>query len=220
VEKGNGLLNSSPHHSFFKTLIEQEVTVELKNDIQVRGTLKSVDQYLNIKLDDISVVNELLYPHLVRASSYPRPPSFLPFRYEVQELGEEAIKGVSRLPGKLRARVKRSITQATCVPVLDEDISLTTAQSSVKNVFIRGSVVRYVHLPPDAVDIPLLEDATRRGKSENQIPFPRFLLAPSRNGSAPSALSRVVNAPICRSCRAAAGQGEVKRAVGLVWEEK
>ena len=53
--------------SFFKTLIDQEVTVELKNDIQVRGTLKSVDQYLNIKLDDISVVNEVLYPHLVRA---------------------------------------------------------------------------------------------------------------------------------------------------------
>jgi len=31
-------------------------------------------------------------------------------------------------------------------------------------VFIRGSVVRYVHLPAAAVDIPLLEDATRRGK--------------------------------------------------------
>ena len=37
-------------------------------------------------------------------------------------------------------------------------------QSSVKNVFIRGSVVRYVHLPAAAVDIPLLEDATRRGE--------------------------------------------------------
>ena len=36
-------------------------------------------------------------------------------------------------------------------------------QSSVKNVFIRGSVVRYVHLPANAVDTPLLEDATRRG---------------------------------------------------------
>lgn len=52
--------------SFFKTLIDQEVTVELKNDIQLKGTLKSVDQYLNIKLDDISVVEELKYPHLVR----------------------------------------------------------------------------------------------------------------------------------------------------------
>lgn len=36
-------------------------------------------------------------------------------------------------------------------------------QSSVKNVFIRGSVVRYVHLPGAAVDVALLEDATRRG---------------------------------------------------------
>ncbi|KAK2769361.1 small nuclear ribonucleoprotein lsm2 [Colletotrichum kahawae] len=84
--------------SFFKTLIDHEVTVELKNDIQIRGTLKSVDQYLNIKLDDISVVEELKYPPL----------------------------------------------------------------SSVKTVFIRGSVVRYVHLPANHVDVPLLEDATRR----------------------------------------------------------
>ncbi|KAI1345232.1 U6 snRNA-associated Sm-like protein LSm2 [Xylariaceae sp. FL0016] len=84
--------------SFFKTLIDHEVTVELKNDIQIRGTLKSVDQYLNIKLDDIQVVEEIKYPHL----------------------------------------------------------------SSVKNVFIRGSVVRYVHLPASGVDVPLLEDATRR----------------------------------------------------------
>jgi small nuclear ribonucleoprotein (snRNP)-like protein len=53
------------HNSFFKTLVDHEVTVELKNDIQIRGTLKSVDQYLNIKLDDIQVVEELKYPHLV-----------------------------------------------------------------------------------------------------------------------------------------------------------
>ena len=52
-------------HSFFKTLVDHEVTVELKNDISLRGTLKSVDQYLNIKLDDIQVVEEVKYPHLV-----------------------------------------------------------------------------------------------------------------------------------------------------------
>ncbi|KAL6869917.1 U6 snRNA-associated Sm-like protein LSm2 [Amphichorda felina] len=90
--------------SFFKTLIDHEVTVELKNDIRLRGTLKSVDQYLNIKLDDISVVDELKYPHL----------------------------------------------------------------SSVKNVFIRGSVVRYVHLPAASVDTQLLEDATRREAAAQQ----------------------------------------------------
>ncbi|KAL7629258.1 U6 snRNA-associated Sm-like protein LSm2 [Parahypoxylon ruwenzoriense] len=95
------VLRASGGISFFKTLIDHEVTVELKNDIQIRGTLKSVDQYLNIKLDDIQVVDEIKYPHL----------------------------------------------------------------SSVKNVFIRGSVVRYVHLPAAAVDVPLLEDATRREAS-------------------------------------------------------
>ena len=68
--------------SFFRTLTNTPITVELKNDISIRGTLKSVDQYLNIKLDDIQVLDEVKYPHL----------------------------------------------------------------SSVKNIFIRGSVVRYVHL--------------------------------------------------------------------------
>lgn len=98
-------------NSFFKTLIDQSVTVELKNDIKVTGTLKSVDQYLNIKLDDISVHEELRYPHL----------------------------------------------------------------SAVKNVFIRGSVVRYVHLPASAVDVTLLEDAARRGG------FPLFTLLPRQD---------------------------------------
>ncbi|KAF8476916.1 U6 snRNA-associated Sm-like protein LSm2 [Kalaharituber pfeilii] len=84
--------------SFFKTLVDHEVTIELKNDLSIRGTLKSVDQFLNIKLDDITVLEESKYPHL----------------------------------------------------------------SAVKNVFIRGSVVRYVHLPANAVDTALLEDATRR----------------------------------------------------------
>ncbi|KAK5071019.1 U6 snRNA-associated Sm-like protein LSm2 [Lithohypha guttulata] len=50
--------------SFFKTLVNHTVTIELKNDISIRGTLKSVDQYLNIKLDDIQVLNEDKYPHL------------------------------------------------------------------------------------------------------------------------------------------------------------
>lgn len=76
------------------------MTIELKNDIRVRGTLKSVDQYLNIKLDDVDVLDLDKYPHL----------------------------------------------------------------SSVKNMFIRGSVVRYVMLPRSEVDVGLLEDATRRGE--------------------------------------------------------
>lgn len=85
--------------SFFKTLVDQEVTVELKNDIEIKGTLKSVDQFLNLKLDNISCANESKYPHL----------------------------------------------------------------KSVKNLFIRGSTVRYVHMNSNSVDCTLLQDASRRG---------------------------------------------------------
>jgi U6 snRNA-associated Sm-like protein LSm2 len=80
--------------------VDTPVTVELKNDISIRGTLKSVDQFLNIKLENVSVLEEMKYPHL----------------------------------------------------------------SAVRSVFIRGSVVRYVHLPAASVDTTLLEDATRRGE--------------------------------------------------------
>lgn len=51
--------------SFFKTLVGKEIAVELKNDVVLTGTLHSVDQYLNIKLTNVSVVNEDKYPQLV-----------------------------------------------------------------------------------------------------------------------------------------------------------
>lgn len=44
--------------------------------------------------------------------------------------------------------------------------------SSVKNIFIRGSVVRYVHLPAGEVDRGLLEDASRRGESVSVFLLP------------------------------------------------
>ncbi|KAJ7002085.1 sm-like protein LSM2 [Populus alba x Populus x berolinensis] len=84
--------------SYFKDLVGKEVTVELKNDLAIRGTLHSVDQYLNIKLENTRVVDQDKYPHML----------------------------------------------------------------SVRNCFIRGSVVRYVQLPPEGVDVDLLHDATRR----------------------------------------------------------
>lgn len=37
---------------------------------------------------------------------------------------------------------------------------------SVKNCFIRGSVVRYVQLPVDDVDVTLLQDAARKEASK------------------------------------------------------
>jgi U6 snRNA-associated Sm-like protein LSm2 len=85
-------------YSFFKTLIGKTVTIELKNDMSITGQLASVDQFLNLKLLDISVQDSAKYPHML----------------------------------------------------------------SVKHCFIRGSVVRYVQISPETVDLPLLHDASRR----------------------------------------------------------
>ncbi|KAG7669936.1 hypothetical protein Ndes2526B_g06308 [Nannochloris sp. 'desiccata'] len=85
-------------YSYFKTVVGKEVTVELKNDLSITGVLHSVDQYLNIKLNNIKVAHPEKYPHML----------------------------------------------------------------SVRNCFVRGSVVRYIQLPPGSVDVELLHDATRR----------------------------------------------------------
>lgn len=47
----------------------REVVVELKNDLAIRGTLRSVDQYLNIKLENTRVVDQDKYPHMVTLAS-------------------------------------------------------------------------------------------------------------------------------------------------------
>lgn len=78
------------------------MTVELKNDLQLRGTLSSVDQYLNLKLADARVVDAAAFPQL----------------------------------------------------------------TAVSTVFVRGTVVRYVHVPPAAVDTELLQDAARKEAME------------------------------------------------------
>nr|CCA16956.1 6 snRNAassociated Smlike protein putative [Albugo laibachii Nc14] len=52
-------------YSFFKTLVGKEVAVELKNDVALMGTLHSVDQYLNMKLMGVSVVESDKYPQLM-----------------------------------------------------------------------------------------------------------------------------------------------------------
>ena len=95
-------------YSYFKTLVGKPVVVELKNDLAVEGTLVSVDQYLNIKLEHTRVTDEARYPHM----------------------------------------------------------------RSVRNCFIRGSVVRYVQLPKDAVDVDILHDATRREATDRRRRVP------------------------------------------------
>jgi small nuclear ribonucleoprotein (snRNP)-like protein len=63
--------------SFFKTLVGKEVALELKNDVVLTGTLHSVDQYLNVKLSQVSVVNAESHPQLVSLSRVNVPIFFL-----------------------------------------------------------------------------------------------------------------------------------------------
>ena len=44
-------------YSFFKSLVGKDIVVELKNDLNIAGTLHSVDQFLNFKLTDITVLD-------------------------------------------------------------------------------------------------------------------------------------------------------------------
>lgn len=94
--------------SLFKTLVDQEVTIELKNNLKLTGTIKSVDQFLNIKLDNIST-----------------PES------QIDEDGDMVYLNNPHFAG-------------------------------LKNLFIRGSNIRYVHLKKSLVDCNLLQDAARR----------------------------------------------------------
>uniref|UniRef100_A0A3P9JHI9 U6 snRNA-associated Sm-like protein LSm2 n=1 Tax=Oryzias latipes TaxID=8090 RepID=A0A3P9JHI9_ORYLA len=114
-------------YSFFKSLVGKDVVVELKNDLSICGTLHSVDQYLNIKLTDISVTDPEKYPHMLSCL-----------------LGEKCRSTPLEVQFQCR-------TEQTAV-----------LQLSVKNCFIRGSVVRYVQLPADEVDTQLLQDAARK----------------------------------------------------------
>lgn len=136
-----------------------QVTVELKNDLAITGTLHSVDQYMNIKLDNVKVVNEDKFPHMARphharvgASSEPR----------ALLLSSGDWRCAAPRP-QTHTHVRQRAPHHAWTP---GPISVTRRrmrlQLSVRNCFVRGSVVRYVHLPPNAVDKDMLHDATRR----------------------------------------------------------
>lgn len=82
----------------FQSLEGKEVTVELRNDMMVRGILQSADQYYNFRIKNVEVLNS--------------PPS----------------------------------------------INLNI----LKDMFIRGSSIRYIRMSREDVDLELLHDATRR----------------------------------------------------------
>ncbi|KAB5574423.1 hypothetical protein DKX38_001617 [Salix brachista] len=144
--------------SYFKDLVGKEVTVELKNDLAIRGTLHSVDQYLNIKLENTRVVDQDKYPHMVIKLSSTST-------LQVGYLGVQIVLIIcSKLFGISFLTLVLVLHQANFpgVKLVRLGMSRTYVELSVRNCFIRGSVVRYVQLPPEGVDVDLLHDATRR----------------------------------------------------------
>jgi len=60
------------------------------------------------------------------------------------------------------------VFQISTVSVSCTDGVCTVWQLSVKNCFVRGSVVRYVQLPADECDTQLLQDAARKEAAQNK----------------------------------------------------
>ncbi len=40
---------------------------------------------------------------------------------------------------------------------------------ALKNCFIRGSVIRYIHLPPEEIDTELLQDACKKELKQEKL---------------------------------------------------
>ncbi|KAA6402253.1 MAG: putative snRNA-associated protein, Sm class [Streblomastix strix] len=88
---------------FFQNIVGQNITVELKNDVTVHGTLKMIDKYMNLKLTLLEIIEKDKYPQLF----------------------------------------------------------------SVKELFIRASSVRYIHMDPKAVDLnKIQQEAANQGIKE------------------------------------------------------
>ena len=70
------------------------------------------------------------------------------------------LKNDLALQGNLHSVDQHLNFKLNNVKVVDE--AKYPHMASVRNCFIRGSVVRYVQLPPNGVDAEVLHDATRR----------------------------------------------------------
>ncbi|CAD7929219.1 unnamed protein product [Amoebophrya sp. A120] len=94
-------------YQWFQTLAQKkaDVTVELKNDLQIQGQIVAVDQFLNIRLNQVTCSDPDKFPYLL----------------------------------------------------------------SLKNCFIRGSTLRYVHLKKDDVDEQQLQEATMKEATEKKM---------------------------------------------------
>ena len=162
-----------------------QITVELKNDLAITGTLHSVDQYLNIKLNNIRVVRcggagrrwggtTCAWHGGAGAAGWScrRDTSRQPERSPVGAARSILLPLHVRAPASLLPRAAQATAERTCLtsacpparplPSLQVNEQKYPHMLSVRACFVRGSVVRYVQLPPGSVDVELLHDATRR----------------------------------------------------------
>ncbi len=169
------LLHLQHFFSFFKTLTGKNVTVELKNELVLRGKLYSVDQYLNIKLTNMTVAEPEKHPHLVC------PPLLLSHTFCTSDHRSEYS------PMHLLSCITctcflccfyvsfmlqhPSYHHYPCIhsshPSYFSSVAFlfprpSAFQVAVNNIFIRGSVVRYIMLDPQDVEVNLIQDACRR----------------------------------------------------------
>eukprot|EP01053_Blabericola_migrator_P009218 Blabericola_migrator_1__9217@NODE_4943_length_926_cov_55_386496_g3100_i0_p1_GENE_NODE_4943_length_926_cov_55_386496_g3100_i0NODE_4943_length_926_cov_55_386496_g3100_i0_p1_ORF_typecomplete_len108_score8_90LSM/PF01423_22/6_5e14SMATX/PF14438_6/0_017Hfq/PF17209_3/0_071_NODE_4943_length_926_cov_55_386496_g3100_i0334657 len=95
-------------YTFFQSFVGKDVmvTVELKHGLQISGSLHAVDQYLNLKLVNVTIADPDRHPQLV----------------------------------------------------------------SLKTCFIRGSVIRYIHLSGIPIDLEALQDSCRKSEKTNAGP--------------------------------------------------
>lgn len=60
----SGMSAPSPFVKMFRDLVGHKVILELKNEVVMKGTLKSCDVYFNFELVDVEVLNHAAFPQL------------------------------------------------------------------------------------------------------------------------------------------------------------
>lgn len=87
--------------SMFKTLVGKEICIELKNDVVLTGVLLSVDQYLNIKLQNVQVVDSERYPQLAAMKNcFIRGSVVRYIQIPASEVDVELLQDAARKEGK------------------------------------------------------------------------------------------------------------------------
>ena len=82
--------------SFFKTLVGKEVCIELKNDVELRGILHSVDQYLNIKLTELRTEGQQIPQLLAIRNCFVRGSAIRYVRIPKEEVDVELLQDAAR----------------------------------------------------------------------------------------------------------------------------